>query len=227
VADRKKDTLDLATLAEEQRLYENPLTEKQRHILEAAERLFAGGGYAQTSTASIAREAGVTEKTLFKHFPTKQDLFRRVLFPLILKTVVPLQIKIVRKVLQTEHKSFRAAFEALARDRWATARHLGPKLKLVLSELLQNDDLRGQLRGLALKNIWPDLIQNVERFQKAGELRADVPAEDIARLQIITIIGHGILRSIIATDRPHDDERDAKIVGDLLFQGIGKAGSAK
>lgn len=78
---REKLEIDLEAMARELDLYDRPLTEKQRNILDAAEELFANKGFAETPTAEIARKAGVTEKTLFKHFPTKLTLFKRVLFP--------------------------------------------------------------------------------------------------------------------------------------------------
>jgi AcrR family transcriptional regulator len=220
-AGRDKLSFDLEELAKEHELYANPLTEKQRHILEAAEKLFGESGYAETSTASIAREAGVTEKTLFKHFPTKQDLLRRVLFPILLHTVVPLQVKLVRKVLQTSHESFLDLFRSLALDRWATARHLGPRLKFMLGEILQNDRLRAQLRKVVLESVWPEAVRNVERFQKAGSVRADVSAEDVARHQIVTIVGHALLRAVLSPDKPYDDEADAQLVADLVLNGVG------
>jgi AcrR family transcriptional regulator len=38
-------------------------------------RLFNAKGYAATTTASIAKEAGVTEKTMYGHFMSKEVLF--------------------------------------------------------------------------------------------------------------------------------------------------------
>jgi AcrR family transcriptional regulator len=51
--------------------YEN----RHQSILNAAMRLFNAKGYAATTTASIAKEAGVTEKTLYGHFESKEVLF--------------------------------------------------------------------------------------------------------------------------------------------------------
>jgi len=47
-------------------------------ILRAARRLFAEQGYAATTTADIARAAGVTVGALFHHFDGKPALFRSV-----------------------------------------------------------------------------------------------------------------------------------------------------
>lgn len=55
---------------------------EKRHqgILGAAMRLFNTNGYAATTTASIAKEAGVTEKTMYRHFSNKQVLFAECVF---------------------------------------------------------------------------------------------------------------------------------------------------
>jgi AcrR family transcriptional regulator len=45
-----------------------------REILDSALRLFTEQGYDETPIAQIAREAGVSERTLFRYFGTKQDL---------------------------------------------------------------------------------------------------------------------------------------------------------
>jgi len=48
--------------------------EKRERLLTTSLRLFAENGIQNTSTAEIAREAGVASGTLFLYFPTKQHL---------------------------------------------------------------------------------------------------------------------------------------------------------
>lgn len=43
-------------------------------LLDAANRRFRAYGYEATSAASIAADAGMTERTFFRHFPTKADV---------------------------------------------------------------------------------------------------------------------------------------------------------
>ncbi|PJE94210.1 TetR family transcriptional regulator [Streptomyces carminius] len=43
-------------------------------ILETALRLFAEEGYEATTTARIAREAGISQRSLFRYFGSKEDL---------------------------------------------------------------------------------------------------------------------------------------------------------
>src|SRR6202161_361778 len=47
----------------------------QDRILEAAVQLFSRQGYSGRSTHEIARLAGVSEVTVFRHFARKRDLF--------------------------------------------------------------------------------------------------------------------------------------------------------
>jgi AcrR family transcriptional regulator len=63
------------------RRYHSPRRQQQaegtrRAILEAAERLFEDHGYATTTMAAIAEEAGVALKTVYVAFETKRGLLR-------------------------------------------------------------------------------------------------------------------------------------------------------
>jgi AcrR family transcriptional regulator len=49
-------------------------TTRQR-LIEASRRLIADQGYARTTAAQIAEEAGVSERTFFRHFSSKSEVF--------------------------------------------------------------------------------------------------------------------------------------------------------
>jgi AcrR family transcriptional regulator len=52
-----------------------PAAERRQAIVEAALRVFVDRSYAGTTTAEIARQAGVSEPILYRHFRSKRDLF--------------------------------------------------------------------------------------------------------------------------------------------------------
>lgn len=55
------------------------MTEKQENIVKAALRLFATQGYASTSTSKVAKEAGVSEGLIFRHFGNKEGLLNAIM----------------------------------------------------------------------------------------------------------------------------------------------------
>jgi len=53
--------------------------ERQAQILRAAAAAFARGGFAATSMDDVAVEAGITRLIVYRHFDSKEDLYRAVL----------------------------------------------------------------------------------------------------------------------------------------------------
>ena len=49
--------------------------ERRAQIVDAAIALFGRHGFKGTTTKSLAQASGVSEATIFKHFPTKNDLY--------------------------------------------------------------------------------------------------------------------------------------------------------
>lgn len=52
-----------------------PAAKRREQLLDAAARLFAQLGYAGATTSQIAKAAGVTEPIIYRHFPSKRDMF--------------------------------------------------------------------------------------------------------------------------------------------------------
>jgi AcrR family transcriptional regulator len=52
-----------------------PAAERRKAIVEAALRVFSNSSYDGATTAEIAREAGVSEPILYRHFASKRELY--------------------------------------------------------------------------------------------------------------------------------------------------------
>jgi AcrR family transcriptional regulator len=100
-----EESLTLADIERETDRFLMPATEKEADILRAAVNLLGERGVDGATTAEIAKRAGVTERTLFRYFPSKRDLVRRVLAPTILRTI-----------LTREWRPFRALLDGSAAD---------------------------------------------------------------------------------------------------------------
>ncbi|MDE3198907.1 MAG: TetR/AcrR family transcriptional regulator, partial [Acidobacteriota bacterium] len=53
--------------------------DRRRQLIEVAIDLFSEKGFSGTTTKEIASAAGVTEAIIFRHFATKQDLYKAIL----------------------------------------------------------------------------------------------------------------------------------------------------
>lgn len=52
-----------------------PAAQRRAAIVRAALQVFGAGSYAGSTTAEIARAAGVSEPIIYRHFPSKRDLW--------------------------------------------------------------------------------------------------------------------------------------------------------
>lgn len=55
------------------------MTDKKENILSAALELFANEGYNATATSRIAKQAGVSEGLIFRHFESKKGLLQAIM----------------------------------------------------------------------------------------------------------------------------------------------------
>jgi AcrR family transcriptional regulator len=56
-----------------------PAEDRRQQIIDVARELFAGRGFEGTTTRELAEHAGINEALIFRHFPTKEDLYWAVL----------------------------------------------------------------------------------------------------------------------------------------------------
>lgn len=63
------------------------ITSTREKIVETARSLFAENGFDRTTTAEIAREAGISEGTIYRHFKSKKELLMECVIPVLQKIV--------------------------------------------------------------------------------------------------------------------------------------------
>src|SRR5450432_3212487 len=56
-----------------------PASDRRRQLVETALDFFSRKGFGGTTTKEISASAGVTEAIIFRHFATKQELYRAIL----------------------------------------------------------------------------------------------------------------------------------------------------
>jgi AcrR family transcriptional regulator len=143
-----------------------PAGERRSAIVDAAVRVFSSGSYSGATTAEIAREAGVSEPILYRHFSSKKDLYFACL----------------DEAWQRLEASFDAAVDEFGPvEAW---RQLGPsamrELKAVMPHLWmqavteagEDEEIRRYVRR-HMRTVHDYFADALRRVQEAGEIPAD------------------------------------------------------
>jgi AcrR family transcriptional regulator len=150
-------------------------TEQTREtILAAALRLFSQRGFLGATTRRIAREAGVAEVTLFRHFGSKETLFAEVIrgysFLPTMKGILPRQ----------EGAGYEETLLAIARHFLSTLDERRDLIRIMLAERLSYPaPVRDIFRGI-LGEVFGILADYFRRLQQRGIL-LDFDADHAAR----------------------------------------------
>ena len=144
----------------------------RERVLEAAKAVFSAGG-ADASLEAVAKHAGVGIGTLYRHFPTREDLFEAVYR---------------REVEQLGDLADQLAHEpdpveALRRWLHSTVEFVATK-KGMLAALQLATYGSSDLQAYSLDRLTKAVGALLTRAVAAGEIRADIGAEDVLRALI-------------------------------------------
>lgn len=123
--------------------------ERSRAIIEATLDLFAREGRAGTTTRAIARAAGVSEALVFKHFPTKDDLYRAILEMKIAESERGLRIDATTEALDDERFLFHIALNLMQRTEADDT-----FLRLLIRSALDGHDLAREFRRVRGEKVY-------------------------------------------------------------------------
>ena len=213
----------IAALRAEAARYSKPRTAKEAAIIQAATRLFGEKGYAGTRTADIAAAAGVTERTLFRYFASKEKLYRRVMFPVLLVAAVPRALVDAGDLFGKDAESFEAWHRRVLQLRVAAARQSAPQYRLLISSLMTEESVRRMVVQIWKQNVLKPLLATVRRFQARGELRADLAPEKLARAIISLNLGYIFAAALIAPEAPWNDQAEIEATVGLLLRGVAES----
>ena len=196
-----------------------PAPTKHVDILWAATRLFARRGVAQTTTREIAAEAGTTERTLFKHFGSKEGLVQAVMTEAVMEHVAPASLETLRQAIETQGGELRRWHAGLLQARSRAIAESPELARLLLVELLRDQAMREQFAREWLKAVWEPLLALFGRLQREGRMRKDMSAEALARMFLSLNVGHLVARHVLAPQAQWEDERDFAAIAQLFAAG--------
>jgi AcrR family transcriptional regulator len=146
-----------------------PAAERRLELIETAIRVFSEGSYRGTTTAEIARAAGVSEPILYRHFASKRDLYFAAL------DHVWAQAQDAFETAVADAPDVLAALETMGRGHFAVrdCKHQLSELWVqAMSEATEDPELRKYLRRhlRAVHDFFAGLLR---RGQEEGVLHPD------------------------------------------------------
>jgi AcrR family transcriptional regulator len=158
-------------------------------MLWAAARLFAERGVAGASTRDIAAAAGTTERTLFKHFGSKEGLLREVMDGAVLGHLAPASLDDLRAAIEACDGDLAAWHAGLLHARLGAMRSAPELTRLLLVEVLRDETARARFLEPWREAAWQPLLTLFMRLQREGHVRRDVEPRLLAAQFLATNVG--------------------------------------
>jgi AcrR family transcriptional regulator len=150
-----------------------PAAERRQALIDTAIRVFSEGSYRGTTTAEIARAAGISEPILYRHFASKRELYLAALDHVWGKMRASWENTLVTT------PDVRAAVEAMGRGH-VTVRdckfQLAELWVQALGEAAEDPELRKHLRR-HMREVHDFIADLIRRGQEEGSLHPDRNAD--------------------------------------------------
>ena len=189
---------------------------RREQIVDAALRAFSRHGFRGATTRRLAHAAGVTEVTLFRYFPRKEDLFRAVL-----DTYSILPVLRAEMVEPPRRGGAQAALRNLGRRFLGLLRERQDLIRLVLSEAVVNPRMARMMFRQGPGRFFEDAAKVLQAYHTRGEIRR-VDFELASRAFLGVFFTFILTQEILLGKevKPMDLDRAADELSDILWRGL-------
>jgi AcrR family transcriptional regulator len=170
--------------------------DRREQILVVATTLFARQGFKGTTTKEIAAHAGVTEALIFRHFPSKEELYWAVIEAKIADNSPKERMRVRLNVQESDAKILYGLAEDIL-ERRAKDQTLS---RLLLYSALENHRLSHRFFRAFVSGYYGLLAEYIERRTKEGAFRPTDPMI-AARAFLGMIIYHSWVQELFGGKR--------------------------
>jgi AcrR family transcriptional regulator len=192
--------------------------EDRRHqILQVATELFASKGYEGATTREIAKRAKVNEAIIFRHFPTKEELYWAVIENKCLVSAKKSFLTDVLEAGQPVRETFVTLAETILRRREKDQ----TLARLLLFSALENHRLSQRFFQSYVADYYEVLGDYIQQRIEAGEFRK-LDAQLAARGFLGMIVYHSLIQDLFGGNKFHayDAREVAESMTDIWLQGM-------
>ena len=163
--------------------------DRRRQLLEVAADLFARRGFGRTTTAQLAKCAGVTEPILYRHFTNKLDLFV-TLIDQVGAHVIRQWEEALEGVVDPKGR-----LEILVAANPTTLQRGPAPYRIILQAITESGRDPAIVSAVRrhVSSLHTFLVTELQNLQEHDVVRNDEPATALAWLLIEVAVGHGML----------------------------------
>ncbi|KZE69383.1 TetR family transcriptional regulator [Fictibacillus phosphorivorans] len=187
--------------------YERRKKQKKADIKQAAFSLFQQQGFKDIKIEDIAKQAGVSQVTIYNHFGSKEALFREVV-----KDFTEQQYEF-HKNLFNKDLSFQEKMKASILHKTKEVLNIHPE---VIQEMMLNDEeLRTYLAEFQSKYALPLIVGLIKEAQRNGEINPNLSEQSI--MLYIQLFNNDMLISMITGE---NGKKLAADIFQMFFYGL-------
>lgn len=165
--------------------FERKKKQKRQSILRVAIELFKVYGFKKASISDIAREANVSQVTIYNHFGSKEGLAREVVKAIILGI-----LERARKIIK-EDRPFLEKLETIIFDKANIASQYHGELMQIAAQ--SDPDLRQWIESLWREDVNQVTVDLVEEGKRQGYIDRQLSEQDV--MLYLEILRRGVFAS--------------------------------
>ncbi|KMT23203.1 TetR/AcrR family transcriptional regulator [Clostridium cylindrosporum] len=214
---------DLRDFLNNQCKYEINISKTQKQILDSAIKVFSQKGFRGSRISDIAREANVSEGTIFNYYKSKKDLLFGLLVPISIDFLTPfLELHYEKNKLESCGENLCNEMSRLLVYRLKIISCNYPLLKTILVEAMYFEELFEILK----EEIFPKLTKLIDRFVE-GNIEnnnfRNIDKSLISRSIISSLIGFIIFNDLVSEYLVWENkEEEMRKMIDVVLYGIAK-----
>jgi AcrR family transcriptional regulator len=198
---------------------------KREQALEGARRVFLREGFAAASTDKIARESGVSKRTLYAYYPSKEELFADVLRSLTIDHPQVRALEFVRGLDPRSSEELREALLTLARKMLSVMLNADSLalLRTIIADSYRFPQLSELVRSTVPERGFQEVCAMLRRAQQRGLVEQGDPAV-MARLFMGPLLMYVVLDGLLAPRRASQppDAGEIEQTVDLFMRAVSR-----
>jgi len=192
----------------------------KRSAMLSALELFAKQGFDGTSTMAIAKNAGISQATIFKYFKTKDDLLEAILKPMIDHLLPEYREDFLSDIPAAT--SLRDEIHFLVRNRYEFLKKNKEVALIFLTQVMTNANTRSMFQDFMTETapLYIDYIYKT--LKRSGSLRADLAPAAVLRTIAGQLLSYFIQQQVLLPDAKFDEDADLQMIEDLIVRALSK-----